>query len=159
MALWVVILSQKAVKLKLVGQLARDKEIASICWPYYMTRCSYQGFDRNFVASWKALSTSRCHHSQSDRSCLIDGSCLEAGSYDKVTVEKAFFWGNFNAWPSESYSDRVFPLRQTKLAALFDKEIDETAYLMRKVINLLSLMVWRFTNGNLIKEPLTTQIY
>ena len=77
--------------LKRVAQLARDKQIALFVDPIMGDNgCLYQGFDRNYVEAMKAF----CQQADviipnlTEAALLTDTPYLEAGSYDKVTVEK-----------------------------------------------------------------------
>ncbi|MFQ9488816.1 MAG: pyridoxamine kinase [Streptococcus salivarius] len=78
-------------ELKLVGQLARDKEIPLFVDPIMADNGRlYQGFDRNYVEAMKDF----CQQADviipnlTEAALLTDTPYLEAGSYDKVTVEK-----------------------------------------------------------------------
>ena len=121
-------------ELKLVGQLARDKEIALFVDPIMADNGRlYQGFDRNFVEAMKDF----CQQADviipnlTEAALLTDTPYLEAGSYDKVTVEKLL--RNLTKLGPQKVIVTGISFETDKIGlAYFDKEIDETAYLMRK---------------------------
>lgn len=121
-------------ELKLVGQLARDKEIPLFVDPIMGDNGRlYQGFDRNFVEAMKDF----CQQADviipnlTEAALLTDTPYLEAGSYDKVTVEKLL--RNLTKLGPQKVIVTGISFETDKIGlAYFDKEIDETAYLMRK---------------------------
>ena len=121
-------------ELKLVGQLARDKEIPLFVDPIMADNGRlYQGFDRNFVEAMKDF----CQQADviipnlTEAALLTDTPYLEAGSYDKVTVEKLL--RDLTKLGPQKVIVTGISFETDKIGlAYFDKEIDETAYLMRK---------------------------
>ena len=120
--------------LKRVGQLARDKEIPLFVDPIMGDNGRlYQGFDRNFVEAMKDF----CQQADviipnlTEAALLTDTPYLEAGSYDKVTVEKLL--RDLTKLGPQKVIVTGISFETDKIGlAYFDKEIDETAYLMRK---------------------------
>ena len=121
-------------ELKLVGQLARDKEIPLFVDPIMADNGRlYQGFDRNFVEAMKDF----CQQADviipnlTEAALLTDTPYLEAGSYDKVTVEK-LLRDLTKLGPRKVIVTGISFETEKMGLAYFDKEINETAYLMRK---------------------------
>ena len=121
-------------ELKIVGQLARDKEIPLFVDPIMADNGRlYQGFDRHYVEAMKDF----CQQADviipnlTEAALLTDTPYLEAGSYDKVTVEKLL--RNLTKLGPQKVIVTGISFETDKIGlAYFDKEIDETAYLMRK---------------------------
>ena len=121
-------------ELKLVGQLARDKEIPLFVDPIMADNGRlYQGFDRNFVEAMKDF----CQQADviipnlTEAALLTDTPYLEAGSYDKVTVEKLL--RDLAKLGTRKVIVTGISFETDKIGlAYFDKETNETAYLMRK---------------------------
>ena len=121
-------------ELKLVGQLARDKEIPLFVDPIMADNGRlYQGFDRNFVEAMKDF----CQQADviipnlTEAALLTDTPYLEAGSYDKVTVEKLL--RDLTKLGPQKVIVTGISFETDKIGlAYFDKETNETAYLMRK---------------------------
>ena len=121
-------------ELKLVGQLARDKEIPLFVDPIMADNGRlYQGFDRNFVEAMKDF----CQQADviipnlTEAALLTDTPYLEAGSYDKVTVEK-LLRDLTKLGPRKVIVTGISFETEKMGLAYFDKETNETAYLMRK---------------------------
>ena len=121
-------------ELKLVGQLARDKEIPLFVDPIMGDNGRlYQGFDRNFVEAMKDF----CQQADviipnlTEAALLTDTPYLEAGSYDKVTVEK-LLRDLTKLGPRKVIVTGISFETEKMGLAYFDKETNETAYLMRK---------------------------
>ena len=121
-------------ELKLVGQLARDKEIPLFVDPIMADNGRlYQGFDRNYVEAMKDF----CQQADviipnlTEAALLTDTPYLEAGSYDKVTVEK-LLRDLTKLGPRKVIVTGISFETEKMGLAYFDKEINETAYLMRK---------------------------
>ena len=120
--------------LKHVGQLARDKQIALFVDPIMGDNGRlYQGFDRNYVEAMKAF----CQQADviipnlTEAAFLTDSLYLEAGSYNEVTVEKLL--RELSKLGPRKVILTGISFENDKIGlAYFDKEIDETAYLMRK---------------------------
>ena len=121
-------------ELKIVGQLARDKRIALFVDPIMGDNGRlYQGFDMEYVEAMKDF----CQQADviipnlTEAALLTDTPYLEAGSYDKVTVEKLL--RNLTKLGPQKVIVTGISFETDKIGlAYFDKEIDETAYLMRK---------------------------
>ena len=121
-------------ELKIVGQLARDKRIALFVDPIMGDNGRlYQGFDRNFVEAMKDF----CQQADviipnlTEAALLTDTPYLEAGSYDKVTVEKLL--RDLTKLGPQKVIVTGISFETDKIGlAYFDKETNETAYLMRK---------------------------
>ena len=121
-------------ELKLVGQLARDKEIPLFVDPIMADNGRlYQGFDRNYVEAMKDF----CQQADviipnlTEAALLTDTPYLEAGSYDKVTVEK-LLRDLTKLGPRKVIVTGISFETEKMGLAYFDKETNETAYLMRK---------------------------
>ena len=121
-------------ELKLVGQLARDKEIPLFVDPIMADNGRlYQGFDRNYVEAMKDF----CQQADviipnlTEAALLTDTPYLEAGSYDKVTVEK-LLRDLTKLGPRKVIVTGISFETEKMGLAYFDKEANETAYLMRK---------------------------
>lgn len=121
-------------ELKLVGQLARDKEIPLFVDPIMADNGRlYQGFDRNYVEAMKDF----CQQADviipnlTEAALLTDTPYLEASSYDKVTVEK-LLRDLTKLGPRKVIVTGISFETEKMGLAYFDKETNETAYLMRK---------------------------
>ena len=93
----------------------------------------YQGFDRNYVEAMKDF----CQQADviipnlTEAALLTDTPYLEAGSYDKVTVEKLL--RDLAKLGTRKVIVTGISFKTDKIGlAYFDKETNETAYLMRK---------------------------
>ena len=121
-------------ELKLVGQLARDKELPLFVDPIMADNGRlYQGFDRHYVEAMKDF----CQQADviipnlTEAALLTDTPYLEAGSYDKVTVEKLL--RDLAKLGTRKVIVTGISFETDKIGlAYFDKETNETAYLMRK---------------------------
>ena len=121
-------------ELKLVGQLARDKEIPLFVDPIMADNGRlYQGFDRNFVEAMKDF----CQQADviipnlTEAALLTDTPYLEAGSYDKVTVEKLL--RDLAKLGTRKVIVTGISFETDKIGlAYFDKETNETVYRMQK---------------------------
>lgn len=120
--------------LKRVGQLARDKQIALFVDPIMGDNgCLYQGFDRNYVEAMKDF----CQQADviipnlTEAALLTDTPYLEAGSYDKASIEK-LLRDLSKIGPRKVILTGISFETEKMGLAYFDKEINETAYLMRK---------------------------
>ena len=93
----------------------------------------YQGFDRNFVEAMKDF----CQQADviipnlTEAALLTDTPYLEAGSYDKVTVEK-LLRDLTKLGPQKVIVTGISFETEKMGLAYFDKETNEMAYLMRK---------------------------
>ena len=93
----------------------------------------YQGFDRNYVEAMKDF----CQQADviipnlTEAALLTDTPYLEAGSYDKVTVEK-LLRDLTKLGPRKVIVTGISFETEKMGLAYFDKETNETAYLMRK---------------------------
>ena len=121
-------------ELKLVGQLARDKEIPLFVDPIMADNGRlYQGFDRHYVEAMKDF----CQQADviipnlTEAALLTDTPYLEAGSYDKVTVEK-LLRDLTKLGPRKVIVTGISFETEKMGLAYFDKETNEMAYLMRK---------------------------
>lgn len=121
-------------ELKLVGQLARDKEIPLFVDPIMADNGRlYQGFDRNYVEAMKDF----CQQADviipnlTEAALLTDTPYLEAGSYDKVAVEK-LLRDLSKLGPRKVIVTGISFETEKMGLAYFDKETNETVYLMRK---------------------------
>ena len=121
-------------ELKLVGQLARDKEIPLFVDPIMGDNGRlYQGFDRNFVEAMKDF----CQQADviipnlTEAALLTDTPYLEAGSYDKVTVEKLL--RDLTKLGPQKVIVTGISFETDKIGlAYFDKETNETVFRMQK---------------------------
>ena len=121
-------------ELKLVGQLARDKEIPLFVDPIMADNGRlYQGFDRNFVEAMKDF----CQQADviipnlTEAALLTDTPYLEAGSYDKVTVEKLL--RDLTKLGPQKVIVTGISFETDKIGlAYFDKETNETVFRMQK---------------------------
>lgn len=120
--------------LKRVGQLACDKQIALFVDPIMGDNgCLYQGFDRNYVEAMKAF----CQQADviipnlTEAALLTDTPYLEAGSYDKASIEK-LLRDLSKIGPRKVILTGISFETEKMGLAYFDKEINETAYLMSK---------------------------
>ena len=121
-------------ELKLVGQLARDKEIPLFVDPIMADNGRlYQGFDRNFVEAMKDF----CQQADviipnlTEAALLTDTPYLEAGSYDKVTVEKLL--RDLAKLGTRKVIVTGISFETDKIGlAYFDKETNETVFRMQK---------------------------
>ena len=121
-------------ELKLVGQLACDKEIPLFVDPIMADNGRlYQGFDRHYVEAMKDF----CQQADviipnlTEAALLTDTPYLEAGSYDKVTVEK-LLRDLTKLGPRKVIVTGISFETEKMGLAYFDKETNEMAYLMRK---------------------------
>ena len=120
--------------LKRVAQLARDKQIALFVDPIMGDNgCLYQGFDRNYVEAMKAF----CQQADviipnlTEAALLTDTPYLEAGSYDKVTVEKLL--RDLSKIGPRKVILTGISFETDKIGlAYFDKETNRTIYRMQK---------------------------
>lgn len=121
-------------ELKIVGQLARDKRIALFVDPIMGDNGRlYQGFDRNFVEAMKDF----CQQADviipnlTEAALLTDTPYLEAGSYDKVTVEKLL--RDLTKLGPQKVIVTGISFETDKIGlAYFDKETNETVFRMQK---------------------------
>ena len=121
-------------ELKLVGQLARDKEIPLFVDPIMADNGRlYQGFDRNYVEAMKDF----CQQADviipnlTEAALLTDTPYLEAGSYDKVTVEKLL--RDLTKLGPQKVIVTGISFETDKIGlAYFDKETNETVFRMQK---------------------------
>ena len=121
-------------ELKIVGQLARDKQIALFVDPIMGDNGRlYQGFDRNFVEAMKDF----CQQADviipnlTEAALLTDTPYLEAGSYDKVTVEKLL--RDLTKLGPQKVIVTGISFETDKIGlAYFDKETNETVFRMQK---------------------------
>ena len=121
-------------ELKLVGQLARDKEIPLFVDPIMGDNGRlYQGFDRNYVEAMKDF----CQQADiiipnlTEAALLTDTPYLEAGSYDKVTVEKLL--RDLTKLGPQKVIVTGISFETDKIGlAYFDKETNETVFRMQK---------------------------
>ena len=121
-------------ELKLVGQLARDKEIPLFVDPIMADNGRlYQGFDRNYVEAMKDF----CQQADviipnlTEAALLTDTPYLEAGSYDKVTVEK-LLRDLTKLGPRKVIVTGISFETEKMGLAYFDKETNETVFRMQK---------------------------
>ena len=121
-------------ELKLVGQLARDKEIPLFVDPIMGDNGRlYQGFDRDYVEAMKDF----CQQADviipnlTEAALLTDTPYLEAGSYDKVTVEKLL--RDLTKLGPQKVIVTGISFETDKIGlAYFDKETNETVFRMQK---------------------------
>ena len=121
-------------ELKLVGQLARDKEIPLFVDPIMADNGRlYQGFDRHYVEAMKDF----CQQADviipnlTEAALLTDTPYLEAGSYDKVTVEK-LLRDLTKLGPRKVIVTGISFEAEKMGLAYFDKETNETVFRMQK---------------------------
>ena len=120
--------------LKRVGQLARDKQIPLFVDPIMGDNGRlYQGFDRNYVEAMKDF----CQQADviipnlTEAALLTDTPYLEAGSYDKTTVEKLLRELSKLGPRKVILTGISFETDKIGLA-YFDKKTNETVYRMQK---------------------------
>ena len=121
-------------ELKLVGQLARDKEIPLFVDPIMADNGRlYQGFDRHYVEAMKDF----CQQADviipnlTEAALLTDTPYLETGSYDKVTVEK-LLRDLTKLGPRKVIVTGISFETEKMGLAYFDKETNETVFRMQK---------------------------
>lgn len=121
-------------ELELVGQLARDRQLPLFIDPIMGDNGHlYQGFDRNYVEAMKDF----CQQADviipnlTEAALLTDTPYLEAGSYDKTTVEK-LLRDLSKLGPRKVILTGISFETEKMGLAYFDKETNKTAYLMRK---------------------------